>query len=206
MSSFIESLETRRLLSGTAIVSGHTLVVRGTAEADAIIVGHSIDDPEIIVNFDNQTNVAVSDVGITKLKIVAGAGGDSIIIDSVLALPAFVLGQGGNDTIEGGSKNDVILGGEGNDSISGNGGADSISGEAGKDTLLGGDGNDTLLGGAGNDRLSGGDGDDRVHGGANDDVLSGNAGTDRLIGSTGRDRFSVRDAAGEKKDKASNET
>jgi Ca2+-binding RTX toxin-like protein len=57
----------------------------------------------------------------------------------------------GNDTFVGNGTNETADGGAGNDTLNGNGGSD---------TLIGGAGNDTLNGGAGADTLVGGDGDD----------------------------------------------
>jgi Ca2+-binding RTX toxin-like protein len=79
------------------------------------------------------------------------------------ALDGSLYGEGGNDTLNGGSLNDYLSGGDGNDTLKGN---------AGQDVLDGGAGNDTLNGGAGDDiylfRL--GDGQDSVNnsGGGND--------------------------------------
>ncbi|MFZ1469459.1 MAG: Hint domain-containing protein [Paracoccaceae bacterium] len=81
-------------------------------------------------------------------------------------------GQGGNDSIIGGSGADLINGGDGHD---------TLFGGAGNDTIDGGAGIDQLYGGAGNDVLYGGDFSDTFFIGANDgvDVIFG--------GSTGYD-------------------
>ncbi|WP_099826184.1 Hint domain-containing protein [Oceaniglobus indicus] len=89
-----------------------------------------------------------------------------------------VEGQGGNDSLFGGSGNDILSGGTGNDRIDGGDNADRLYGE---------DGNDTLLGGAGDDRLDGGMGDDSLQGGAGRDTLNGAAGNDTLSGGDGAD-------------------
>lgn len=53
---------------------------------------------------------------------------------------------------------DILIGDAGNNQLEGLGGDDRLSGLAGKDTLLGGGGNDQLDGGAGADVLDGGNG------------------------------------------------
>lgn len=73
---------------------------------------------------------------------------------------ATLIGDGGNNTINGGAEDDTILGLGGHDSLSGNGGDDSIDGGSGNDTIRGGTGNDTLIGGNNNDILDGGAGTD----------------------------------------------
>jgi Ca2+-binding RTX toxin-like protein len=53
----------------------------------------------------------------------------------------------------GNSGNNVLNGGDGNDYIVGGAGNDTLSGGAGNDTLIGGAGSDILNGGTGNDRF-----------------------------------------------------
>ena len=91
-----------------------------------------------------------------------------------LAIPAYVDGGDGNDTITGGSQNDTLLGGAGDDHIFGGDGANVV--------LDGGPGNDVLYAGAGHDLLKGGDGDDTLVGGTGTDSLLGGAGNDVLVG------------------------
>lgn len=57
------------------------------------------------------------------------------------------IGQGGNDTLDGGSGNDVLFGGVGNDVLMGGTGVDRLYGEVGRDVLNGGAGADKLSGG-----------------------------------------------------------
>jgi len=58
------------------------------------------------------------------------------------ALSGTIIGNGGNDNIQGGAGSDVL---------EGRGGNDLLQGGLGDDTLVGGTGNDTLAGGAGDD-------------------------------------------------------
>ncbi|MBY0322259.1 MAG: VCBS domain-containing protein [Reyranella sp.] len=115
-------------------------------------------------------------------------------------------GQGGNDTITGGTGDDYIEGGSGDDSIAGGGGNDTIIGNAGNDSIDGGDGNDTvsyynssgatvnLATGVATDVFVGTFTDtlsniENVIGSSANDVLTGNAGANRLDGSFGNDRI-----------------
>lgn len=88
--------------------------------------------------------------------IYGGEGNDWITVTGPAA--ASVLGEGGNDRIDGGGGADVLDGGVGLDTISGN---------AANDTLRGGADSDTLSGGAGNDQISGDDGNDTIYGNVN---------------------------------------
>ena len=114
---------------------------------------------------------------------------------------AFACGEGGNDTIAGGSTRDVLGGGRGRDELLGRGGNDTLAislpdlCETGDDVrdaevLDGGDGLDQLHGGPGDDVLVGGDGDDILRGYAGDDRMSGGAGRDDAGGFEGDDRLS----------------
>ena len=114
---------------------------------------------------------------------------------------AFACGEGGSDTIVGGSTRDVLGGGRGRDELFGRGGNDTLAitlpdlCETGDDVrdaevLDGGDGPDQLHGGPGDDVLAGGDGDDNLRGYAGDDRMSGGAGRDDAGGFEGDDRLS----------------
>ncbi|HAN98565.1 MAG TPA: hypothetical protein DCQ98_14530 [Planctomycetaceae bacterium] len=108
-------------------------------------------------------------------------------IANLTALPARILGFGGDDELRGGSGIDLIWGGNGDDQIWGGLGADQIRGEAGNDVIRAGAGNDFVDGGAGNDRMLGEAGDDRIYGGAGVDRCWGGAGNDRIVTGDGND-------------------
>ncbi|WP_268988939.1 calcium-binding protein, partial [Chromobacterium violaceum] len=63
----------------------------------------------------------------------------------------------------------------------GDGADDTLNGGNGDDKIFGAGGNDVLNGGAGNDLLEGGDGDDVLNGGAGADTMRGGAGNDALV-------------------------
>lgn len=91
---------------------------------------------------------------------------------------ATIVGNGGNNNLNGTGNADDIYGLGGNDTLNGQGGDDSLYGGSGRDSLIGGDGNDTLDGGTGNDTLAGGTGNDTLTGGAGSDRLDGGSGMD----------------------------
>ncbi|MDA7088635.1 calcium-binding protein, partial [Pseudomonas sp. SA3-5] len=72
-------------------------------------------------------------------KFTFGDGSNNNFISNLL------LGESGNDTINGTSGSDVFLGGVGSDTLSGNDGADLLDGGTGNDYLNGGYGSDTYL-------------------------------------------------------------
>lgn len=98
-----------------------------------------------------------------------------------------MLGEDGDDDLDGGDDDDVIVGGSGDDLLDGGDGDDELSGGIGNDVLQGGDGADVIRGGDGDDTASGGDGDDVLDGQAGNDVLNGGEGDDRLSGGAGDD-------------------
>src|SRR3546814_15954389 len=60
------------------------------------------------------------------------------------ALPIYqLLGNGGDDVLDGGADNDELWGGEGNDQLAGGDGVDMLQGEAGDDVLAGDGGDDS---------------------------------------------------------------
>ncbi|MDD2744879.1 MAG: hypothetical protein PHV02_21680, partial [Rhodocyclaceae bacterium] len=90
------------------------------------------------------------------------AGADALNATDTFNRGAFMLGDGGADTLTGGTAADILVG---------NAGADTLQGGGDNDTLLGGDGIDTLTGGMGNDQLIGGAGADTYHTGEGNDKI-----------------------------------
>ncbi len=130
----------------------------------------------------------IREARVSTIRIVGGAGDDTITIDipGNTRIRTVLDGGRGNDTITGGDGSDTILGGPGNDTLRGGRGNDTLRGGAGDDSLVGGTGNDTLQGEAGVDTL---------RGGAGKNTLDGGAGVDAFYGTRSNDR--VRLAAGE---------
>jgi Ca2+-binding RTX toxin-like protein len=191
----IEALEDRRLLSAV-IDATNTLLIKGTARADNIVIGA------------NSTSVGVTINGVTQhfdkgsfsaITVKAGGGNDTVSIDETygsLGMGVRVEGGGGGDQIHGSTLDDTLLGGDGLDYIFGGAGNDSISGQGGKNYLWGQAGNDTVTGGGTEDAIYGGDGDDALYGGAGYDVLEGGSGTDITNGGPGPSTIDNPNAAG----------
>ncbi|WP_224815476.1 M10 family metallopeptidase C-terminal domain-containing protein [Hasllibacter sp. MH4015] len=126
-------------------------------------------------------------------RAIGGTGNDTIIgngadntLDGGRGLDE-IHGGTGNDTIYGGSHNDILHGGAGGDAIAGELGNDTIYGGGDADRITGGNGNDLLDGGMGNDVLNGGRGDDLLLGGNRNDRLFGTFDDDTLMGGEGDD-------------------
>ncbi len=187
-----EILEDRRVLSanaGTATFDDTTgiLTICGTDAANRIILAQDADSTNILLNADflqGQQSFVRADV---TMIVITGGGGDDMIFGESITLGMNINGDGGNDTIVGGSGDDTLMGGEGNDTISGRAGNDMITGNAGDDRLLGQDGDDEIMGGAGNDTLLGQDGADILNGNEGDDLMIGEAGNDTINGDAGDD-------------------
>lgn len=172
-----------------------TIRILGTSNADVIDL--VIDSGYLNVRLNSEAGSFAAD---SVHRIVVRAGdGDDLVSTTMVDDRMEVFGEGGDDTLAGGSGNDELRGGPGNDRLdAGSSGRDSLWGDAGDDllvasangdTLKGGDGNDTLRGGDGSDELRGDGGDDEVDGEDGGDRISGGAGNDTLRGGEGRDRI-----------------
>lgn len=120
-----------------------------------------------------------------EIATIVGDDGDNIIEgtperDVIVALA-------GNDEIRGRGGDDLICGGDGDDTIRGNAGNDLIEAGEGDDWVGGGKGADTIRGGGGKDTLRGGVGNDQIHGARNADFIAGGGGSDFIHGGTGAD-------------------
>src|SRR5919106_477812 len=144
-------------------------------------------------------DVEVTASGVEDFAAEGGGGAD--VLSGEATFPARLVppGEGGTDTIIGGTAADELAGGDGDDDLVGGTGADDLFGGLGLDVLEGGDGNDELFGGGdadmldggiGGDRLDGGGGPEIEMGGGGDDVVDGDAGNDLLEGGAGDDTAS----------------
>lgn len=123
---------------------------------------------------------------VRQFDILAGDGNDVVTLGPEVC-KAYILGGGGNDTLNGGDFADTLTGAAGNDLIFGGGADDRLAGGAGSDILVGGNARDRLYGDAGNDVLKGGASVDRLYGGDGHDVLSGESSADKCYGEDGND-------------------
>jgi Ca2+-binding RTX toxin-like protein len=126
--------------------------------------------------------------GSRPLGLEGGAGNDVLSDDVVLdALAAGsgdavgLVGEAGDDRLNGGPSTNGIVGGTGNDVVRGGGGDDRVGGQSHDDVVDGGPGDDSV---------DGERGDDVVRGGAGNDFLDGAAGRDDIGGGPGRDLVS----------------
>lgn len=193
-----ELLERREMLSVNQILfdaPSSRIVVVGTALADSISV-EMISSSQIRVRAENADGLVESTferANVASMTIYGGEGSDSI--HNVTNVPMVAYGDGGDDTIAGGSAADTLEGGLGNDRISGGGGNDLLRGGDGNDLMHGEGGDDQLIGDAGHDSLYGGDGADQLYGGLGNDQLHGEAANDELRGEDGDDRLIGGDGA-----------
>jgi len=194
----------------------------GAAHSDALeggpgndtLIGHPGEvDAAAYVDTPNGVNVDL------QSGVATGDGRDTLTnVESVLGSPQsdtiagneglnFLMGFGGNDTLDGRSGFDIAdflapanaslatgvatsngteklrnmegLAGtsSGADHLVGDGKQNFLEAYGGNDVLSGGGGPDVIFGDQGNDQISGGAGDDKLFGGTGNDTLNGGAGT-----------------------------
>lgn len=152
------------------------LTVTGGSQDNAITVGRNAAGNLAVNGGEVTITGGIPSVANTaRIDVFGGAGNDQLALDeSMGAMPAARLfGEGGNDTLTGGSGGDLLDGGAGNDTLFGKGGADTLTGGDGNDALTGGDGDDQVSGEGDTDRLIWNPGDDT-------DLNEGGAGTDTI--------------------------
>ncbi|WP_082553359.1 peroxidase family protein [Phycicoccus sp. Root101] len=98
-----------------------------------------------------------------------------------------ILGNDGNDWLDGNSGDDVVIGGDGADRMTDTGGADVLKGGPGNDAMDAGNGIDIMMGGDGRDFMNGGANDNEEFAGPDDDFIIAGAGTDTAFGGGGDD-------------------
>src|SRR5262245_4923288 len=141
-----EPLETRVFLDATAVLGGHGVFkVTGTDNGETIEISLDSGGTNVQASVDGTVigTAAVSDV--KAIVVNAGAGDDTVTVDSAITQRLFVSGGDGNDTITVNSPKGAIYGGAGNDTISTTGsGPYAINGGADNDTITSGDGNNYI--------------------------------------------------------------
>jgi Ca2+-binding RTX toxin-like protein len=183
----------KRLSAGpiTAVFNPTTgvLTINGTDVADTIVVSRNAAGAILVNNGTVAISGGTATVANTSLIQIFGKDGDDQLSldESSGAMPAAnISGEGGNDTLIGGSGGDVLNGGPGNDTLLGKGGADTLLGGDGNDTLTGGDGDDQVFGEGDNDRMIWNPGDDT-------DLNEGGTGVDtvEVNGGNGAEEFTT---------------
>jgi PKD repeat protein len=127
--------------------AGRTLLIGGTAGDDVIAVGPGTSSSAVAVTVDGVTE-SVPVASFATVVVTAGAGNDSITFSGALAVPRFVYGGAGNDTLTGGDGPAVLVGGDGNDALTGGAARDILIGGLGADSLSGGGDDDVLIPGS----------------------------------------------------------
>ena len=142
-----------------SIDASGVVTVEGTDQADAVSAWG--DSQIVVVEVAGLTRSFPRD-SVTLIDVRGREGGDTLVMNLLLPVPARLDGGAGGDLLRGGARGDV---------------------------LLGGDGNDTIYGGRGEDRLAGGPGDDFHFGESGDDRLDADApgGRDSFDGGTETD-------------------
>ena len=182
--NFIETLESRQLLSAVIDADGVLVVTADSGKNKIILTIKEDDASKLIVREDNTTTQFNLNEITTGIRVSAQGGKDKIAVDESngdLTKNVTIYGGNGKDDIYGGSGNDKLDGGTAKDRIFGRDGNDRIIGHSGNDYLDGEEGNDYITGDAGVDVLVGGPGDDDLNGGGSRDIISGNAGNDDFI-------------------------
>ena len=163
---------------------------------------------------DDNDFVYVADEFQMASSIAGGSGNDWLVIRSSDPIN-YTVNSGitsGFENVLSGFNADTLVGDNGNNILQGWGGADNIRGGSGNDSLYGyvfinpqgvSDGHDILDGGDGDDLLVGGAGDDRLDGGLGRDTLTGegyndsdNSDTYSWGGESGADTFITRPGSG----------
>ncbi len=185
----------------TTDVADDTLQINiANANVDAFFIGLGDQDDSFFV--ENDLAAVASGV----IFEVAGGGGADLLDVSEAGVDFSLFGEGGNDTLTGGSGDDLLVGAGGTDDIDGGAGIDTNSFAnigsgviatvnadgtgtadygpvnetfAGIENLTGSDNDDELRAiGAADNVLIGGDGNDILAGGGGTDIIDGGAGID----------------------------
>lgn len=193
----LEQLETRATpaVASIALNAGILEIRADGADTDVKLSAMVSRIGESTIQVSEGGSILGSYKSVTRVEFRGGAGRDSVSMGA-LGTPLYAWGEGGNDTLRGGTGADQLKGGDGEDNLDGGGGNDLLMGEKGADTIEGGKGSDIILGGDGRDSISGGSdndtiwgegGEDSIDGGSGDDLLSGGDGDDRVEGQSGKD-------------------
>ena len=145
-------------------VEHRTLTITGTAESDKLALRLRAGDPrelQVDVGDDGSAEFTVRRRRFDRIVVNAGDGNDQVRIDEsngtfTTTTPTQINGQGGDDTLLGGSGAETLNGGDGNDVVDGNGGSDTVTLGSGDDRFVWdpGDGSDVVDGGAGHDAMA----------------------------------------------------
>jgi hypothetical protein len=163
----------------TVKVTGTTLVVSGTPNADVIVLALHAGEPTVLQVFAGDKLAGNVDRSrFATIRVNAAGDDDSVLIDE--SNGTFTIDE--PTTVEGGAGADTLIGDIGGLVLDGGADADTIGGGNGADVILGGEGADTIDANQGADAVFAGSGDDvlRWDPGDGSDTLEGQDGTDTL--------------------------
>lgn len=164
-----------RVLAVYGTQRGDVVEITGDAE---IVVRHSFTGSESLERFQRSQ--------IDRI-VFRGYEGDDYFANRT-SIPSLAYGDGGENTLRGGSGNDRLFAGpDFGDLLYGDGGDDDLRGSYGPDSIDAGAGNDYVFAAQGDDTVTGGSGEDTLHGSTGNDVLFGGEGNDTLYGYEGHD-------------------
>ena len=145
-------------------VHHRTLTITGTAASEKLALRLRAGHPQTLqVDFgdDGRAEFNVRRHRFDRIVVNAGDGNDAVRIDEsngvfTTTTPTQINGQGGDDTLTGGTGAESLNGGDGNDTVTGGPGADRIALGAGDDRFIWnpGDGSDVVDGSAGRDVMA----------------------------------------------------
>lgn len=138
----------------------------------------------------------IGGLGTDTVSYVTAGGSIGVDLNMGLGLPGDSMGDTFIDieNVTGSAYGDFIIGNLGDNRIQGLAGDDYVEAGGGNDTILGDEGSDILYGGEGNDVLQGGADNDFLYGQGGADRLVGGTGVDTMQGGDGNDSYEVGDA------------
>ena len=109
------------------------LIVKESAGGDQIHLMEQTSGPAIDLNYDGRKDVLMATVN-SVVQVNGGGSGDLIDAKGIFSYQAVLLGEGGSDTLVGGTKGDTLDAGADNDFLFANDGViDSVIGGSGFD-------------------------------------------------------------------------
>jgi hypothetical protein len=143
----LESLESRRLLAGAAVVD-RVVQVSGTGGKD--VVELTLAPSGLSVSVNGAITGPIDRDDFDTLWIDTG-GGNDFVNASRTHIPATILGGNGRDLLLGSDADDLLVGGAGDDTLEGGEGDDTVNGGRDDDLIDGGVGANQLFGAGGID-------------------------------------------------------
>ena len=147
-------------------------IVDNTAEVITEAASEGVDQVQSSVSFTLAANIEA--LYLTGTTAINGTGN---AIDNLL------VGNSGNNTLNGAGGNDILQGGAGTDTLTDTVGNNLFDGGAGNDTITGGTGNELFIGGTGSDTITTSTGADVIafNLGDGSDIVNSSTGKDNTV-------------------------